>query len=89
MLADLDRQIESLTRQAQSGIPVTEGQQQGLENLQNRIVSHIKVKALNMAQVEFVDLLRKISQTIQKQVADPQGAAPAVPAAPAGPRITM
>lgn len=90
MLADLDRQIESLTRQAQSGIPVTDAQQTQLENLQNRIVSHIKVKALNMAQVEFVDLLRKISQTIQRQVAEGSGAAAApLPGAQSGPRITM
>jgi cell fate (sporulation/competence/biofilm development) regulator YlbF (YheA/YmcA/DUF963 family) len=80
MLAELDRQIEGLTRQAQAGMPVTDAQQHALESLQSRIVSHIKVKALNMAQVEFVDLLRKISQTIQKQVAD---GAPAVPTAPA------
>ena len=71
MLAEvLDRQIESLTRQAQSGMPVTDAQQQQLEALQGRIVSHIKIKALNMAQVEFVDLLRKVSQNIQRQVAD-------------------
>ena len=81
MLADLDRQIESLTRQAQSGMPVTDAQQQALETLQSRIVSHIKVKALNMAQVEFVDLLRKITQTLQKQVADTPGAPARPPAA--------
>jgi cell fate (sporulation/competence/biofilm development) regulator YlbF (YheA/YmcA/DUF963 family) len=86
MLAELDRQIEGLTRQAQSGMPVTDAQQHQLESLQSRIVSHIKVKALNMAQVEFVDLLRKISQTIQKQVADGW---PAAPAAPVAPRISV
>jgi cell fate (sporulation/competence/biofilm development) regulator YlbF (YheA/YmcA/DUF963 family) len=79
MLAELDRQIEGLTRQAQSGMPVTDAQQHQLEALQSRIVSHIKVKALNMAQVEFVDLLRKISQTIQKQVADGSTVAPVAP----------
>ncbi|HZK82299.1 MAG TPA: YlbF family regulator [Humisphaera sp.] len=83
MLAELDRQIEGLTRQAQGGMPVTDAQQHQLESLQSRIVSHIKVKALNMAQVEFVDLLRKISQTIQKQVADGS------PVAPMAPQVTM
>jgi hypothetical protein len=57
-------------------------QQQTIESLQNKIVSHIKIKALNMAQVEFVDLLRKITQTIQKPLND----APA--AQPAGPRLS-
>jgi cell fate (sporulation/competence/biofilm development) regulator YlbF (YheA/YmcA/DUF963 family) len=77
MLADLDRQIENLTRQQQAGLPVTDAQQQQLEALQNRIVSQLKIKNLNMAQVDFVDLLRKVTQTIQRQLADN-------PAAPAG-----
>ncbi len=79
MLADLDRQIEALTRQQQSGMPVTDAQQQALESMQSRIVSHIKIKALNMAQVEFVDLLRRITQTIQRQLAEGSGTPAAAP----------
>ncbi len=76
MLAELDRQIEGLNRQAQSGLQPTDAQQQQLESLQNRIISHIKIKALNMAQVDFIDLLRKITQTIQRPLADtPAGGA--------------
>jgi cell fate (sporulation/competence/biofilm development) regulator YlbF (YheA/YmcA/DUF963 family) len=83
MLAELDRQIENLTRQSQAGMPPTDAQQQQLEALQGRIVSHIKIKALNLAQVEFIDILRKVSQTIQRQVADnPAGAAPAAGGGP-------
>lgn len=91
LMTELDRQIEALGRQQQAGMPVTDAQQQALETMQNRIVSHIKIKALNLAQVEFVDLLRKISQTIQKQVIEVPGAASApVSAAPqGGPRITF
>lgn len=90
MLGEMDRQIEALTRQAQAGMPVTDAQQQQLETLQNRIVSHIKIKALNLAQMEFVDLLRKVSQTIQRQVADvPQEGQPAAAAGGGGgPRIS-
>src|SRR5215212_125460 len=75
LLADFDRQLETLGRQEQSGMPVTDAQRMQLESLQGRIISHIKIKALNMAQVEFVDLLRKVTQTIQRPLADaPQGA---------------
>jgi cell fate (sporulation/competence/biofilm development) regulator YlbF (YheA/YmcA/DUF963 family) len=93
MMAELDRQLESLARQAQAGMPPTDAQQQQVEALQNRLVSNLKVKALNLAQVEFVDLLRKISQTIQRPLADPPPAGAAAPgvAAPAsagGPRIS-
>ena len=75
LLADFDRQLETLGRQEQTGMPVTDAQRMQLESLQSRIISHIKIKALNMAQVEFVDLLRKVTQTIQRPLADaPQGA---------------
>ena len=84
LLADFDRQLETLGRQEQSGMPVTDAQRMQLESLQARIISHIKIKALNMAQVEFVDLLRKVTQTIQRPLADaPQGA----PGAAGSPRI--
>ena len=57
-----------------------------------RLLSHLKEKGVNltvfsafpaeggMAQVDFVDLLRKVSQTIQRQVADNPAAAPGAPA---------
>jgi cell fate (sporulation/competence/biofilm development) regulator YlbF (YheA/YmcA/DUF963 family) len=85
LLADFERQIETLSRQEQSGMPVTDAQRMQLESLQGRIVSNLKIKAWNQAQVEFVDLLRKISQTIQKPLQDP-----AQPGAPAGggPRLS-
>jgi cell fate (sporulation/competence/biofilm development) regulator YlbF (YheA/YmcA/DUF963 family) len=70
MLADMDRQIESLSRQEQSGLPISDAQRAALETAQNRVVSHIKIKNWNMAQVEFIDLLRKITQTIQRQLGD-------------------
>ena len=55
-------------------MPVTDAQRQTLEQLQSRIISNIKVKALNMAQVDFIDLLRKVTQTIQRPVTERAGA---------------
>jgi cell fate (sporulation/competence/biofilm development) regulator YlbF (YheA/YmcA/DUF963 family) len=90
-LAEFDRQLETLARQEQAGMPVTDAQRQQLEALQSRIVSNIKVKALNMAQVEFIDLLRRVNQTILRHVQDAAGQAAAGPqvAPSAGPRLTM
>jgi cell fate (sporulation/competence/biofilm development) regulator YlbF (YheA/YmcA/DUF963 family) len=73
-MADFERQLETLARQEQSGMPVTDAQRQQLEAVQSRIVSNIKVKALNMAQVEFIDLLRKVNQAVQGKVVDAAGA---------------
>jgi cell fate (sporulation/competence/biofilm development) regulator YlbF (YheA/YmcA/DUF963 family) len=90
LLADFDRQIETLGRQEQSGLPITDAQRMQLESAQSRIVSHLKIKALNMAQVEFMDVMRKVSQAVQRPAAEAigGGAGGAGPGgAGAGPRL--
>jgi cell fate (sporulation/competence/biofilm development) regulator YlbF (YheA/YmcA/DUF963 family) len=84
LLADFDRQLETLARQEQSGMSITDAQRQQLENLQSRIMSHLKVKNLNMAQVDFMDLLRKVSQAWQGPLASERGGAGAAGARVAG-----
>jgi cell fate (sporulation/competence/biofilm development) regulator YlbF (YheA/YmcA/DUF963 family) len=79
LMRDLERLIENLSRQEQSGISVTDAQKMQLDGLQGRIASNIKVKNLHMAQMEFVDLLRKVSQAWQKPLADGTGGAVAGP----------
>ena len=74
LLGEFDRQLEALGRQEQTGRPITDAQRMQLETLQSKIVSHIKIKNLNLAQVEFVDLLRKVSQTYQRPLAEAAGA---------------
>jgi cell fate (sporulation/competence/biofilm development) regulator YlbF (YheA/YmcA/DUF963 family) len=83
LLADFDKQIEILGRQEQSGMHVTDAQRMSLEALQNKIISHLKIKALNLAQVDFMDLLRKVSQTWQKPLAEGGG----TPVTAASPRL--
>jgi len=76
LLAEFERSIESLARQEAAGMPVSDAQQQTLQAAQARVASHIKIKALNLAQLEFVDLLRKVGQTYQKPLAtNPAGSA--------------
>ena len=74
-MAEFERQYETLIRQEQSGMPTTDAQRQQLEAAQSRIVSNIKVKALNMAQVEFMDLLRKVNQATLGKVIESGGGA--------------
>jgi cell fate (sporulation/competence/biofilm development) regulator YlbF (YheA/YmcA/DUF963 family) len=66
LLADFERQADTLVRQEQSGRPVTDAQRMALESLQSKIVSHIKIKNLNLAQLEFTDLLRKIGDAYKR-----------------------
>ena len=78
-MAEFNRTLETLARQESQGMPVTDAQRTQLEGLQGRIVSNIKVKALNMADVEFWDLLRKVNQAVLSKISDTSSA-------PAGPR---
>jgi cell fate (sporulation/competence/biofilm development) regulator YlbF (YheA/YmcA/DUF963 family) len=85
LMADFERTLAKLDQQAQTGLPITDAQRDQVEAMQGKIVSHIKVKALNMAQAEFIDLLRRVVQTIQKPVSttgarEPSGAASGRPA---------
>jgi cell fate (sporulation/competence/biofilm development) regulator YlbF (YheA/YmcA/DUF963 family) len=83
LFTEFNRQLETLVRQEQSGMPVTDAQRSTLEQLQSRIVSHIKIKALNLAEVDFMDLMRKVSQTWQRPLAETGGTQPGVrPGAP-------
>lgn len=89
LLNEFNRQLETLARQEASGMPLTDAQRNGLESLQAQIASHLRIKALYVAQVEYVDLLRRVNQAIQRHVAEAagEGAAPSTPTT--GPRVVM
>ena len=76
LMNEFNRQLMTLARQEESGMPVTDQQRRSLEGMQSQLAAHLKVKNLNMAQVEFVDLMRKVSDAIRRYVADQQGAGP-------------
>jgi cell fate (sporulation/competence/biofilm development) regulator YlbF (YheA/YmcA/DUF963 family) len=82
LLQEFERQLESLGRQEQQGKPVTDAQRMQLESLQSKIVSHLKIKNLNMAQMEFVDLLAKVRQAYQRQLTDGTGSITPAPRPP-------
>jgi cell fate (sporulation/competence/biofilm development) regulator YlbF (YheA/YmcA/DUF963 family) len=86
LLSEFDRQLETLARQEQSGGGITDAQRRQLESLQAQIASHIKVKALNIAQVEFTDLLRRVSQTWQRPLAG-EAPGPSATSPARGPRL--
>ena len=68
LLAEFEKELMNLSRQEQQGIPVSDAQQQKLTMIQGRIVSNLRIKALNIAEVDFYDLLRKVNQTMLRPV---------------------
>jgi len=82
LMTAFEQAYETLSRQQMQGMEITEAQQQQLERMQAQVVSHLKIKNLNLAQVDFVDLLRKVSQKIHAPLQD------ASTAGASGPRLT-
>ena len=78
LVNSFNRQLMQLAQQEESGMPVSDAQRMQLEGLQAQLASHLKVKAMNLAQVEFVNIMRQISDMIRKHVHE------AAPTAPAG-----
>lgn len=89
LMSEFNRQLETLARAEQMGTGITDAQRNQLEALQGQIISHIKIKALNMAQVDFIDLLRKVTAEIHRPLAGDLGQAGGqTPAGPTGPRLS-
>lgn len=74
MLQQFEQKAAVLMRNEQMGQPVGEAERRELEAMQQQIASNIKVKAFSIAQADMTDLLRKVSQTWQRPVAEAQGA---------------
>jgi len=86
LLSDFERRAAVLMRNEQMGQMVGETERRELEALQQQIASNIRVKAFSIAQTDMTDLLRKVSQTWQRPVAEAQGAAADGAPATGGPR---
>ena len=70
LLQDFDRMYQTLAQQEMQGMSISDAQRMQLESMQTRIAGHIKIKAYHLAQMEFVDLLRKVSQALHKPLAE-------------------
>ena len=75
LLNDFERRAAVLMRNEQMGQLVGDTERRELEALQQQIASNLRVKAFSIAQTDMTDLLRRVSQTWQRPVAEAQGAA--------------
>jgi cell fate (sporulation/competence/biofilm development) regulator YlbF (YheA/YmcA/DUF963 family) len=90
LLGEYEKEMMALVRQEQQGMPISDAQQQKLVALQGRISSNIRIKALNLAEMDFYDMLRKVNQTMLRQVGGVSAAgAPGQGAPQGGARLSM
>ena len=77
LLNEFERRAAVMMRNEQMGQVVGDGERRELETLQQQIASNLRVKAYSIAQTDMTDLLRRVSQTWQRPVAEAQGGPPA------------
>jgi cell fate (sporulation/competence/biofilm development) regulator YlbF (YheA/YmcA/DUF963 family) len=73
LMQQFQQHVEKLQRSEQAGQPIEVEDKNTLEELQGKLAANPKVKTFTEAQMDYMDLIRQVSQRIQ----DPMNAADA------------
>ena len=68
LLKEFQAQSEKIARLEDENKPIEVDEKHKLQGLQEKLVSHDVFKKYTAAQVEYVDLMRKVNQTLRKQL---------------------
>jgi len=63
-LADFERAVQAVAQKESQGQPVEVEEKRKLESLQQKVVSNATLRAFQMAQMEMLDLRRRIDEAI-------------------------
>ncbi len=89
LLNDFNRHVNALGEKESRGLPIEVEDKRRLEQLQSSLATNLTVRRFQMAQMDYLDLRRKIDEAIDDELA-PAGAGTApVGASPVGPGITF
>ncbi|MBL4702084.1 MAG: YlbF family regulator [Phycisphaeraceae bacterium] len=81
--------IQALGEKEAAGQPIEVEEKQKLQALQNLVVQNLTLQQFQVAQMDYLDLMREVDQIISAQATGQQAAAnPAQPSEPASPLIT-
>ncbi len=86
LLLDYSRAMQTVAQKQATHQPIEVAEKQQLEQLQQQLVTNLKLRSLQMAQMDYLDLMRSIDAALTPEAL--QDAAPTSgpdPAAPAGP----
>lgn len=79
LLGQFEQTMEQLAMKEANGQPIEISDKQTVERLQQSIALHPLLKKLMAAQVEYMDLMRKVQETINGALSGRNGPAPAQP----------
>ena len=86
-MADYQRFAQTLQQKAQSGGAIEVEDKRKLEKLQQAVITNPLLANMQRAEMDYLDLLRKVDGAIVAAGGAPEGAAASGPASPAGPSI--
>ncbi|MFP4433582.1 MAG: YlbF family regulator [Planctomycetota bacterium] len=73
LLNQTQQHVQTLQQKEQQGQPLEPEDKQKMEKLQGELMADPTFKSFNAAQVEYVDLMRKVNDTLREQLADIEG----------------
>jgi cell fate (sporulation/competence/biofilm development) regulator YlbF (YheA/YmcA/DUF963 family) len=73
LLQKTQQHVQSLQQKEEQGQPIEPEDKQKMEKLQAELMADPTFKTFNAAQVEYVDLMRKVNDTLREQLADVEG----------------
>lgn len=71
-LNDLNRHLQAVTEKEMSGQPIEVSDKQKMRDLQNAVVHNLVLQEFQLAQMDYVDLVRKLDDAIYGQSAAAQ-----------------
>lgn len=73
VMRDYRLQADKLRKLEQETKPIEPEDKRALEAMNQKLAASEKFKALTAAQMEYVDLLRKVNEAVQKELATTEG----------------
>lgn len=87
-MTDYQRLIQTLSEKEATGKPIEVAEKQKLQTLQNAVVHNLTLQQFQIAQMDYLDLMREVDQVISAQSTGLQAASDASqPAAASSPLI--
>lgn len=65
LMTDYSRQLQLVHEKENKGQPIEVTDKHKVEDLQNRVIQHPVLRDLQMAQMDYMDLLRQVDEAIQ------------------------
>lgn len=77
VLNDYNRHLQKLAEKEQTGKPIEVAEKQQLEKLQGAVVRNAVLRQFQMAQMDYLDLMRMVDEAMSGMPEAPEGIAPA------------